>query len=593
MSNTRREFLQSMSAGVAAGTFLRPCSNAFGLTLKGGGKKKPNIIFVLSDTHRYNAMSFTSEFVDIKTPNMERMKNEGVNFANCFSTYPLCSPYRAMMQTGKWAWETGHIDNHMDLQYRMDRSGPMEEKQRNATLGYMFTCAGYRTVHVGKWHQGFSENAQPAGYELSYVWPGEFHEELRLRRNGAPHTCPDLNDMLGDGSGIKYSGVPAQGKRPAYPTHPYKIIGETDQALGILKNHNFERGPLFMVLALQDPHSPFDYEPGPKWPVGKWDKVQFAETEYSAGRQPGKPNLPPHALDAYDPTAIRFYPYDERQEKHRELCWHYYASVTATDDQLGRVMQAVENLPPEERDNTIVVYTSDHGGMNGNLGAENGEKMYPNDASSHVPLLVWGPGLIKNSGRTCDALMSTIDLFPTLCGLAGLKEDMTLSKNPDARECLNYLDSLDGIDHSRNILDGTGPDPESVLVYHLSNCNNETPAKPIHRSIITKDYLYAVQSHWHRGNKIDGFKAWNNDSGEWMLFNRKKDPYERNNLVNNPEADPVREKLRAQLQGWLDKSERKEWVARFVQQSHYAPEWKDEQAGRSELNPFDLSQLLK
>lgn len=582
---TRRDFIKTAVGSAAAVS----TAQAFSVTLS--GKTPPNIIFVLSDTHRYNAMSFTSEFVGIKTPNMDRMRSEGVSFLNCFSTYPCCSPYRAMMQTGRWAWQTGHIDNHMDLQFRMDQPENMADRQRNATLGYMFSNAGYRALHVGKWHQGLDQNAQPAGYESSWIWPGEAHEELRMAHNGLPWACPPYDDLLNDGSGLTYSGVPAAGRYPAFPTHPYKIIGETDQALGLIQQHDFSRKPLFVVLALQDPHAPFEYDRKEKWPLGKWDEVEFAISDYSDGRQPGRPNHPPHTLDAYNPLEIGFYPYDETREDHREKCWHYYASVTATDDELGRVLDAVDALPPPVRENTIVIYTSDHGGMNGQYGKENGSKQYPNDASSHVPFLAWGPGLIQNPGRECDALISGIDMFPTLCGLAGVSDALRRSGTPDAFESLAYLESLDGVDHSRNILSGDGPDPESVLVYNLSNCFGGV-SDPIHRSVITKEYLYSVQGYWRDGNKHIGFSDWSGSPGEWLLFDRKNDRYEQNNLIDDPSFESVRVRMRTLLQEWLEKSERPEWVARFLGGSHYAPYWRDEQAERAEKIPFDLKEML-
>lgn len=587
---TRRRFIQQISAAGAAGSL---CPSPAGTVAPNrSGRKRPNIIFVLSDTHRYNAMSFTSEFVDIHTPHMERMKREGVNFTNCYATYPLCSPYRAMMQTGKWGWETGHIDNHMNLAFRMDQTGTGSGRQRNATLGCLFSRAGYRAVHVGKWHQGLGGNALMAGYDASYIWNAERHEELRHQINGAPESCPDYDDMLGDGSGIRYSGVPETRRRPAFPTHPYKIKGETDQALGIMSLHDYGAQPLFMVLALQDPHSPFVYQRERMWPHGEWDRVEYAESKYSNGWQPGRPNHPPHTLDLYDRGVLQFYPYDTKREEHRETVWQYYASVTATDDELGRVMKAVDELPEEERDNTYVIYTSDHGGMNGMFGQENGEKMYPNRPSTHVPFLVWSPGLIKGRGRTCDAMLGGIDLFPTLCGLAGLEEELQRVDTPDARAGLAYLRSLDGVDHSRNIIDGHGPDPDSVLAYNLSNCFNGTPAQPIHRSVITREYLYSVQGHWRTGNKHRGFGEWNPNPGEWMLYDLQDDPYEINNRVADPSLTSVRAHLRGQLADWLEKSERPEWFERFIERSHYAGHWRDEQAERYNVQPFLLDELV-
>lgn len=147
MTPTRREFLVS-AAAVAAGTASRP-----------------NLLYVFSDEHR--ACSMPGElFNAASTPNLDRFSRQSMTFRNCISNYPVCSPYRAMLQTGRWPYQTGIIYNALPLH-------PDE-----VSIGETFRRAGYRTGYIGKWHlsphdeggEFIPQGPARLGYEDWHVW---------------------------------------------------------------------------------------------------------------------------------------------------------------------------------------------------------------------------------------------------------------------------------------------------------------------------------------------------------------------------------------------------------------------------------------
>ena len=134
-----------------------------------------------------------------------------------------------------------------------------------------------------------------------------------------------------------------------------------------------------------------------------------------------------------------YMPYDRIRDAVNN--YDYYSSITAVDEQLGRVLDWLDNQPESVRDNTIVIYTSDHGAMGGAQNVAGGQKRWPHDPSSRIPFLVRWPKGIENPGREVDALFSFIDFFPTFCHLAGLDEILAEKSDKVSRESLELLKS--------------------------------------------------------------------------------------------------------------------------------------------------------
>ncbi len=284
------------------------------LALSCGGEPEtptvpPNVVYIQSDTHRWGAMSFT-QTPQVQTPNMAKLASEGVSLDRYYINLPICTPYRAIMMTGRWPYQQGLMANHMSLGERVDM--PVGQKARG-TIAWSFKDNGYKTGHFGKWHLG-GLDARPFGFDKSIVWGGtNNHRECRYSVDGAPYA---------DWTGLSNS------------------TATTEQALDWIAN---QTEPFFAVISLNPPHGPFHDAPDAK------------KTLYP------------------DEAALPFHPLDETRnfDQHRD----YHALISGLDDDLGMVMSRLDELGLS--DNTILIYTSDHGGMTGIDGVGYGQTDLP------------------------------------------------------------------------------------------------------------------------------------------------------------------------------------------------------------------------
>ncbi|MCH8182158.1 MAG: sulfatase-like hydrolase/transferase [Proteobacteria bacterium] len=444
--------------------------------------KKPNIVFLFSDTHRWGALPWT-QTPAVQTPHMEAMRDRGVHFSSCYSNLPLCTPYRAILMTGRWPYQQGLIANHMSLRERVDQG--VGEKTRG-TLPRMFQAAGYRTAYFGKWHLG-GHDARLFGWETSLVWGGtNNHRKCRYSVNG--------------GDWIDWEGI---SNAPA----------TVDQALDWLDDYGTSDTPFFLMVSLNPPHGPMIDAPDDK-------KALYP-----------------------DPAALPFHPHDELRnwDDHQG----YHAHVSVVDDCVGTIQAKLEALQISE--NTIFVYTSDHGGMSGVHSIAYGQKRNPEDESSRVPFLIQWPGHIPVNVELTD-LFSTIDIFPTLCSLAQLPEHLfRIIESPRAsnreialaQNAMPYMALCPGLDFAPNLLrDMNQARPTSVFLMHITNMNNRgSQPQVLFRGMVTQDHLYAALP-----------------DREYCLYARSE-TYLHTNLVADPSQTLVKQTLRMELQSWIDKAE--------------------------------------
>jgi arylsulfatase A-like enzyme len=444
---TRRNFL-----GLAAAAGIAATQGCTGLE-KGRAGRPPNVVFVFSDEHRWQSMAHT-ELPEVYTPNMTRLAAQGTEFTRCISNYPVCSPYRAMMMTGRWPYEQGVIDNNIAL------------SPEHMTIGKAFQQSGYDTGYIGKWHL-VGTRAEPFGFDHSLIWErtnAHWDESIYYPADGDPVQPKGYNATL-----------------------------MTDQALEYMRAHQNE--PFFLMLSLNPPHANFLDAPDPKLAL------------YPEGSLPRRPNT-----SGLDPEL------GEEGNVLKANDWAHYrgyhAHISAIDDELGRVMAALDELGIA--DDTILIYTSDHGSMFGSHGV--GSKRQPFEESIRVPFIVRWPGNIP-SGEKVEALFGTIDLCPTLCALAGIA----------------VPEDFQGQDFSGHVLRGDGPAPESQFIMHIAKENasggNEHPA-PIFRGVRGPRYTYAVLAE-----------------GGGMLFDNETDPFQ----MNNRYADPVMADVRRGHHAMLEK----------------------------------------
>jgi arylsulfatase A-like enzyme len=335
----------------------------------------------------------------------------------------------------------------------------LELGANEATIGKAFQSAGYATGYIGKWHLG-GVRAEPFGFNTSLIWTGE-----SKHWQGAYHPR--------DAKPVQSTG--------------YNAARMTDQALEFIKANR--KRPFFLMLSLHPPHSNF------------LDPPEAKKALYPKGSLPWRPNVPEaiRQSDSEDKSVLK--------QNGWPFYRGYHAHISAIDDELGRIMAALEKSGIDER--TILVYSSDHGSMHGSHAC--GGKRMPQEESIRVPFLARGPGIAP--GTVADALFGTIDVMPTLCSLAGVA----------------IPSSCVGQDFSGWCRGGKGPDPETQFIMHISKENASGginhPA-PLWRGVRTRRHTYAVRAE-----------------KSWLLHDNQDDPYQMKNLVEDPAAASVKERL--------------------------------------------------
>lgn len=456
MRNKSRISRRAFLGAAAGGVFMAPRHR--GAVRRGRAGKRPNVVYLFSDEHRWQSMSFT-ELPQIQTPHMATLASQGAEFTQCISNYPVCSPHRAMLLTGRWPYQTGVIDNGLPL------------AQSEMTIGKAFAAEGYRTGYIGKWHL-VGKRAEPFGFEHSLIW--------------------DNTDVHWDQS-IYHPAVGG----PVQP-RGYNATLMTDQALEFMEQHR--KDPFFLMVSWNPPHASFV------------DAPETKKALYPQGSLPRRPNW--RSAQAGATEGRPFGPRNDWPEYEG-----YHAHISAIDDELGRVMARLDEL--ELTDNTILIYSSDHGSMFGSHGV--GGKRQPYEESIRVPFLVRWPDRVE-AGRKSPALFGTIDIVPTVCALAGVRKPKACAGN----------------DLSPHLLGKRGPNPESQFIMHISKdkaTGGQNHPAPLFRGVRTQRYTYA---------SLDG--------GNGLLFDNHADPYQVNNLHDEPAYRSVREEHEAMTREWLRKS---------------------------------------
>jgi arylsulfatase A-like enzyme len=329
--------------------------------------KKPNVLFLFSDDQRADTIAALGN-EHIATPNLDRIVQQGTVFTRAYCMGALqgavCVPSRAMLMSGRTL-------------FRVSTS-----LTDQATWPEMFGKAGYTTFLTGKWHNG-PQSARRAFAEGKAVFFGGM---------GSPYELP-VQDFQPGG------GLTAQ-----RPSGKHSVALFADCAVDFLKGQKGDR-PFLCYVAFNAPHDP---RLAPK---------EYHE-RYNAAKPPLPPNfLPQHPFNNGDLTTRdeRLAPWPRTPEIVRQHLADYYAAITFLDVQVGRILDALR--ANGQFDNTLIVFSSDHGLAIGSHGLFGKQNLY--DHSMHSPLIVAGPGIPK--GKQSPAFCYLFDIFPTLGDLAGIQ----------------------------------------------------------------------------------------------------------------------------------------------------------------------------
>ena len=455
----RREFVKR---GAAASTAAALPLSAEAAQAESG--KQPNVLYLFSDQHR--ALSLPGEaFNQAMAPNIDRFRHENLSMDACISNYPLCCPHRAILVSGLYSPQNKITHNQQTLQPVIPG------------LGDAFKKAGYKTGYVGKWHLYNGEN--------TFVPPGPYRFGFDDWRVWA-----DTNKHY---DGITFN--PVTGDRVTVPG--YQPVGMTDEALDFLNGQKDSKKPWFLVVSWNPPHPP--YNPPPV-DMNLYDKSTLKM----------RPNV---RLSTPADKLSRPYPQLASIDTLRQAAQGYYGGISAIDQEFARLLKFLDDHGMA--DNTIVVYTSDHGDMMGSHGHM--EKQMPHEEACRVPFIVRMPG--KKTAKSSDALFASVDIYPTMCGLAGI---------PVPSHC-------SGRDFSP-LMRGEGSFKESEMVFLMNEKGPDDRMEtdvPTYRGVRTRTHTYAVQ--------LDG---------RWVLYDNVADPYQMNNLVKDPASKAMIAKFDEAMIAW-------------------------------------------
>ena len=462
-----------------------------------GRPDRPNIVFIFSDDHAYQAIGAYGSQIN-RTPNIDRIADEGMLFENCLVTNSICGPSRATILTGKYS----HLNGFYQNGDRFDGS--------QTTFPKLLQDAGYQTAIFGKWHL----ESDPTGFDRWHILPGQ----------GAYYNPT----MIKEGERVEHEG---------YTTD---II--TDLTLDWLEEGRDPDRPFLVMCQHKAPHR--NWQPGPKYlekykdetipePPTLYDDYEgrgtAAKTQDMTIRDTMTPRdlklVPPGNLTEEQQTLwdAAYGPENEELErlglsgvdlvrwKYQRYIKDYLRCVDSVDESVGRVLDYLDEAGLA--DDTIVVYSSDQGFYLGEHGWFDKRWMYAE--SLRTPLLVRWPGVVEPGSRS-DRLVSNLDFAETFLDVAGLPV-------PEAMQGRSLVPLLEGEEPG---------DWRSSFYYHYY----EFPG------------AHSVRRHY--GVRTDRYKLIDfYNLGEREMYDLDRDPSELRSCYDDPQYAEVRQSLEAELAG--------------------------------------------
>lgn len=420
--------------------------------------RQPNIVFMFSDQQRWDTLGCYGQPLDV-TPNLDQMAAQGVRFEHAFTCQPVCGPARASIQTGKFASESGCYRNNIAL--------PLHAR----TIAHYLNAVGYRTAYIGKWHLA-SDDVHD--YTTKPIPPE--------RRGGYKDfwLASDVLEFTSNG----YGGFMYNGDMEKVEFNGYRADCMTDFAIDYLRNQDGQK-PFFLFLSYLEPHHQNDrnrYE----GPEGSKEKF--------------KDFVVPGDLVGTEGDWKTQYP-------------DYLGCCHSLDYSVGRIRAELDNLGLSE--NTVLVYTSDHG--NHFMTRNNEYKRSCHESSIRIPLIIYGPSFPR--GKVINELVSLIDIAPTILECAGIPTPDNMQGRP-----------------LQELVEGRGHDWPNEVFIQISESH-------VGRAIRTDRWKYSV-----RAPHKDGWADSSSDVYvEDCLYDLQKDPYEKENLAVDPAYDWIRMDLRERL----------------------------------------------
>lgn len=468
--------------------------------------KKPNLLYIFPDQYRLHALSIWRDPAyrnvlstvgdPVHTPNLDKLAKRGVLFTQTCSSFPVSSPHRGMLMSGMYPRENGVENNcHIGRKFGL--------KEDIVCFTDVLANAGYETAYIGKthWHKTealFDKDKNyvgtteaPGGHSMN---PYDTYIPEGKSRHGNKYW---FQDIKGHYTSYTYSNRPelVDGKKDGQvKVHEgFTATHEADIVIKYLQNKNGERiadKPFSIIWSINPPHPPYN---------------SLEDCDVNVYNELYK-DMPVDQLLPRENAKVQWMTDQGKKKNITMNARIYFSLIKSVDEEIGRVLKALEETG--ESDNTVVVFTSDHGEMMGSHEMTGKNKIY--DESFLVPYIISYPSVLKPHVE--DLMMGSVDIMPTILGLMGLDKQIP--------------STVMGHDYSDGIMTGTykkNPKPTSAV--YVSDKS---------KGVRTYKYTYMV-----------------NPNGTYELYNNQEDPYQmkRLKLQDIPETDCT--ELKKALGEWL------------------------------------------
>lgn len=457
---TRRTFFQAGALGAVAATLAQPQPHA----APRPHTDRPNILFLMADQHRGDCLGADGNPA-AHTPNMDRLAREGARFRCAYSTTPTCTPARAALLTGMGPW------NHGMLGYsKVPAKYPVE-------MPRILRDAGYYTLGVGKMH--WSPQRGSHGFHNLILDEASREETPEFRSDYRAWFASQAPNREVRATGIDSNSYRAGAYVHPEELHPTYWTGEVGRRF----IETYDRPePFFLKVSFVRPHSPYD-------PPKRW--MDFYQDRDLPAAHVGK--WADRYRERSDDTENLWHG-DLGPEQVRHSRQGYYGSVSFVDEQIGRILETLEARGMLE--NTLILYTSDHGDMTGDHHLW--RKSYAYEASARIPMIIrWPEGMLDvERGQTLDSPVEIRDILPTFAEAAGA----TIEHPIDGR---SMLDAVRGAGDWREWID------------------------------LEHDVCYSKDNHWSALTDGKTKYIFHARSGEEQLFDLVADPGEITDLADD------------------------------------------------------------
>lgn len=456
----------------------------------------PNVLLLLVDQERYDVSA--PDGVDVETPNIDRLRQDGMTFTRAYTPTSICASARASLLSGYYPHTHGML-NDCHKSDAIIRNLPAEI----STVGEHLQEAGYRSTFAGRWLVGADQTAEDFGFE-PVTGDGTTEDDSAFRAyqraQGIDPDAIELSDQI-------YTTTPEPelvAAKTSTPPEGTRIAYYTEKTIESLSEHAQTTRPFFHLLDFARQHQAYVV---PEPYASMYDPTDIVPWENFREAYGAKPQVQKNYLEYRGVTHLEWDDWAEAAAK-------YFGFISFVDAHIGRVLDAIDELGLE---NTAVVHTADHGDFTGGHRQFNkGPMMY--EEAYHIPLMIRWPELVE-SGVESEHFVRLLDLMPTVLEMA----DHPVPDDIHGRSLVPLLRGEDPPDW-----------PTSLFAeYHGSGFGLYSQ-----RMVRTDEYKYVYNTP-----DID------------ELYDLSEDPSELHNLIDDPDYRAIRAELKRELLEWMERTD--------------------------------------